>query len=263
MTHQPRKRFGQHFLEDQSVLQEIVGCIHPKASDHLVEIGPGQAALTDYLVGHCEHLDAIEIDRDLIGPLEKRFEHSAFQIHQGDALDFDFTQLVRADEKLRVVGNLPYNISTPLLFHLFDQLNCIEDMHFLLQKEVVERLCAETNSEHYGRLSVMAQYYCQTFFLFEVGPEAFNPPPKVDSAVIRLMPHAQQTLIANDPKTLSLIVREAFNQRRKTLSNSLKRLLTTQELEELGINPKSRAQELSVAEFVAISNFYSDNPKST
>ncbi len=253
--HTPRKRFGQHFLEDQSVLHEIISSINPQPTDHLIEIGPGEAALTEILLEHAGHLDAIEIDRDLVRTLKERFQQAAFKVYEGDVLDFDFTSLVQKSQKLRVVGNLPYNISTPLLFHLFDQLDCIEDMHFLLQKEVVERLCAEPNSQHYGRLSVMAQYHCQTFYLFEVEPEAFNPPPKVDSAVIRLIPHPKDKLTAN-AEALSLVVREAFNQRRKTLANSLKRLMSQAQLNELGINPQCRAQELSVADFVRISDFY-------
>ncbi|HYF98257.1 MAG TPA: 16S rRNA (adenine(1518)-N(6)/adenine(1519)-N(6))-dimethyltransferase RsmA [Coxiellaceae bacterium] len=255
MKHFPRKRFGQHFLVDQFILQSIVRSINTKPNDHLVEIGPGQAALTDYLVKEVQQLDVIEIDRDLIAPLKERFSgYSGFKVHQADALDFDFKSLQTGTKKLRVVGNLPYNISTPLLFHLFDELDCIEDMHFLLQKEVVERLCAPPNDEHYGRLSVMAQYYCQCSYLFEVGPEAFDPPPKVDSAVIRLVPQVENRLVAKDPARLSVIVREAFNQRRKTLANSLKQLISGTQLEELGIDPKRRAQELSVAEFVKISN---------
>lgn len=257
MMHHPRKRFGQHFLEDQSVLQEIVDSIDPKPTDHLVEIGPGLAALTQYLIDRAQTFDAVEIDRDLMVTLQKQFQHSPhFKLHQADALSFNFTSLVKAREKLRVVGNLPYNISTPLLFHLFTQLECIEDMHFLLQKEVVERLCAEPNSSHYGRLSVMAQYFCTNIRLFEVGPDAFNPPPKVDSALIRMVPHAIK-FPAKKWDDLSLIVREAFNQRRKTLANSLKRLVPAAELRDLGIDPSSRAQELSVEDFVRIGNFYS------
>ncbi len=251
----PRKRFGQHFLEDDSVLMNMHTAIHPNPEDHMVEIGPGRAALTQYLVSEVGDFEAVEIDRDLILPLRHLFaEHSHFKLHQVDALSFDFRSLVKDEKKLRIVGNLPYNISTPLLFHLFDQLDVIQDMHFLLQKEVVDRLCAERNDSNYGRLSVMAQYFCSNLNLFEVGPEAFNPPPKVDSAFIRMVPHATPPYPAKNWDTLSLIVRTAFNLRRKTLGNSLKQLVPAAELEKIGIDPQRRPQELSVEEFVKISN---------
>ncbi len=253
-----RKRFGQHFLEDQTVLDEMLNSIAPKANDHLVEIGPGQGALTHYLIDQSQHFDAIEIDRDLVRHLKTLFaDKPYFKLHEADALSFDFRTLRLDKQKLRIVGNLPYNISTPLLFHVFDQLDCIQDLHFLLQKEVVDRLCAAPHSADYGRLSIMAQYYCTNLKLFEVGPEAFDPPPAVTSAFIRMLPRSHSELQALKVQHLSLIVREAFNQRRKTLANALKHLISSAELLELNIDPKRRPQELSVAEFVALSNHYS------
>lgn len=245
-----RKRFGQHFLQDASVLQQIVASIAPKTENHLVEIGPGQGALTDYLIGKTKQLDLIEIDRDLIAILQEKFGDHA-SIYEGDVLAFDFKQL--QGSALRIVGNLPYNISTPLLFHLFDFLDLIKDMHFLLQKEVVDRLTARVGSRQYSRLSVMAQYYCDTATLFLVEPEAFSPPPKVRSALIRLQPK-QRTDQAKDMSVFHKVVREAFQYRRKTLSNSLKKLVSADQLRALGIDPKRRPQELTVEEYVQISN---------
>jgi len=247
----PRKRFGQHFLKDPFYLQRFRMAIAPQADDHLVEIGAGQGALTDYLIGTTQCFDLIEIDRDLIPFLQKKYGHQA-TIHECDVLHFDFHQLYN-DQKLRVVGNLPYNISTPLIFHLFEQLDIIQDMHFLLQKEVVDRLTAEPNTRHYGRLSIMTQFYCTAIALLIVPPAAFSPPPRVISAFVRLLPH-KVPLVVKSKRIFQMIVRKAFNYRRKTLSNSLKRWITADQLIALDINPKKRPQELKVKEYIRISD---------
>lgn len=247
----PRKRFGQHFLKDQQYLRNFAAAIAPQPNDHLVEIGPGRGALTDFLIGTTQQLDIIEIDRDLVPQLVKKYGDRA-TIHEADVLSVDFHRLANK-EKLRVVGNLPYNISTPLLFHLFEQLDVIQDMHFLLQKEVVDRLSAKTGTHDYGRLSVMTQFYCQTYALNRVPPEAFDPPPKVESAFVRLVPHTSP-LSVNSFEQFKSVVREAFNHRRKTLSNSLKGIITADAIQQLDIDPKKRPQELSVEEYIRISN---------
>lgn len=255
MQHQPRKRFGQNFLHDNHVIEKIIRAINPQANQHLVEIGPGLGALTQHLAAKTQQLDIIEIDRDLLPQLNKLAEQrSAITIHHADALKFNFTSLVQQN-KLRVVGNLPYNISTPLLFHLLDQVEVIQDMHFMLQKEVVERLAAQAGEEAYGRLSVMVQYVCQVEYLFTVKPGAFNPAPKVDSAIVRLVPHSTLPTVANDFSFFSQIVLHAFNQRRKTLHNSLKSLMNNQQIQASGIDPSSRPEQLSVADFVRLSNY--------
>ncbi|MBU2708028.1 16S rRNA (adenine(1518)-N(6)/adenine(1519)-N(6))-dimethyltransferase RsmA [Zooshikella marina] len=253
-VHKPRKRFGQNFLHDDQIIQRIVRAINPKLNDHLVEIGPGQGALTQYLVPQCAQIDVIELDRDLIPMLQAMFsQHLHFSVHQGDALKLDFSQL-KKEHPLRVVGNLPYNISTPLLFHLFNFRHLISDMHFMLQKEVVERLAANPGENAYGRLSVMAQYFCKIDNLFIVKPGAFKPAPKVDSAIVRLIPHQSLPYPANDLHLFERVVRSAFNMRRKTLRNALKGMISAEVLTTLGINPSIRAEKLSLAEFVAIAN---------
>ncbi len=251
----PRKRFGQHFLRDQMVLQKIVGAIQPKPDDQLVEIGPGEGALTRYLLPLVEHLVVIEIDRDLIKALEQLFSSQRnLTIHEADALSFNFTELTTAPHKLRIVGNLPYNISTPLLFKLLTHLDAIKDMYFLLQKEVVERLTATVGSKHYGRLGVMTQYFCENTAVFDVDPQAFTPPPKVNSSLIRMIPLITRQQKAQDLTVLSKVVKQAFNYRRKTLTNSLKPLISQNQLVTLNIDPSCRAQELSVDDYVRISN---------
>lgn len=251
--HQPRKRFGQHFLTDISVLQHIANSIAAQKNQHLVEIGPGQGALTETLITHSKQLDVIEIDTDLVRHLQLKFENQAhLHIHQGDALKFDFCSLANK-QPIRVVGNLPYNISTPLLIHLWQQQHCIEDMHFLLQKEIVERLTAAISSSNYSRLTVIAQYYCQTQLLFTVTADAFDPPPKVESAFVYLKP-LQREHKASDIKQFHRLVQIAFNQRRKTISNSLKSIVGREELIRLGIDPSLRPQALSVDDYIKISN---------
>jgi 16S rRNA (adenine1518-N6/adenine1519-N6)-dimethyltransferase len=251
MNHQPRKRFGQNFLRDSAVVRQIVLGIAPKAEDHLVEIGPGQGALTEALLPLCGQLDAVEIDRDLAASLEKTFSADArFRLHRADALKFRFCAL-STGEKLRIVGNLPYNISTPLLFHLFAQAECIEDMHFMLQKEVVDRLCAAPGDKSYGRLGIMAQYYCRADSLFEVSPESFYPQPQVTSAVVRLAPHETRPVDV-EPEPLGHVVAAAFSQRRKTLRNALKHLFDDGEIRSLGIDPKARAETLGLEAYARL-----------
>ena len=257
--HRARKRFGQNFLHDSGVVRHIVNSIAPRADDHLVEIGPGQGALTAPLLATGCRLDAVELDRDLGPPLSQRFGASAgFRLHQGDALRFDFASLAEPGERLRIVGNLPYNISTPLLFHLLGQLARIRDMHFMLQLEVVQRLAALPGDKRYGRLGVMVQYHCSVENLFTVPPEAFSPRPKVHSAVVRLRPHDALPAVAREPAMLDQVVRQAFAQRRKTLRNALKALLHAADLEQLGIDPLARPETLTPLQFVTIANRLSE-----
>ncbi len=221
-----------------------------------MEIGPGLGAITEPLLDACGQLDVVELDRDLVARLEQRFgNHNDFRIHSGDALKFDFCSLMNEDgEKLRLVGNLPYNISTPLLFHLMDQLDCIKDIHCMLQKEVVDRMSAQPGSRHYGRLSIMLQYHCQIIHLFNVAPGAFKPAPKVDSAVAQLVPHPTPPVKVSDKKIFAKTVNQAFSQRRKTLRNCLKNYLTIEEIESAGIDPGVRPERVTLEEFARLSN---------
>ena len=260
MKHIPRKRFGQNFLHDQNVIQRIVQNIQPRPGQHLVEIGPGQGAMTAPLLEALGEMDVVELDRDLIEPLQNKLASiGKLHIHQADALRFDFCALSNnsgdnSASKLRVVGNLPYNISTPLLFHLMEQSACIEDMHFMLQKEVVERLVAKPGNKDYGRLGIMLSYYCEAQMLFVVGPGAFNPPPKIDSAIVRLVPYATPPVELKQPELLGLVVKAAFAQRRKTLRNNLKKLMDATTIENLGIDPGIRAEQLTLEEFARLAN---------
>jgi 16S rRNA (adenine1518-N6/adenine1519-N6)-dimethyltransferase len=258
MKHQPRKRFGQHFLHDQSVIQKIIASLQIKAHDQFVEIGPGLGALTKHVLPLVKQLQVVELDRDVIPELKNNCAGlGELIVHHADALRFDFTQLATPQNPIRLVGNLPYNISTPLLFHLLAQAPAIHDMHFMLQKEVVDRIVAQPAEDAYGRLSVMVQYYCQTEALFMVKPGAFNPPPKVDSAVLRIIPYNKPLYVAKNLKTFAEIVRLAFNQRRKTLRNSLNSLVKTEQWQQLAIDPKLRAEQLTVQQYVQIANFIS------
>ncbi|NYS60212.1 16S rRNA (adenine(1518)-N(6)/adenine(1519)-N(6))-dimethyltransferase RsmA [Vreelandella salicampi] len=253
--HRARKRFGQNFLRDPGIIGRIIRAIGPRDGDRLVEIGPGQGALTEPLIEETGKLEVIELDRDLIPGLRVQFfNYPEFVIHEGDALAFDFAALKGDGPALRVVGNLPYNISTPLIVHLLEAEDAVADMHFMLQKEVVERLAAEPGGPDWGRLSVMAQYYCQVEQLFIVPPEAFVPRPKVDSAIVRLTPHATLPHTAHDTTLLFALVKQAFGQRRKTLRNNLKGRVDADTLEVLGIDPGRRPQTLTVEEFVRIAN---------
>ncbi|MHB0776370.1 16S rRNA (adenine(1518)-N(6)/adenine(1519)-N(6))-dimethyltransferase RsmA [Halomonas sp. WWR20] len=265
-AHRARKRFGQNFLRDVGIISRIVRAIHPRPDERLVEIGPGQGALTEPLLEATGHLEVVELDRDLIPGLRVQFfNYPGFVIHEGDALKFDFSALAAQGEgeykRLRVVGNLPYNISTPLIFHLLQTRDAIHDMHFMLQKEVVERLAAEPGGADWGRLSVMAQYYCRVESLFIVPPEAFTPRPKVDSAIVRLVPHTQLPSPAHDEALFATLVREAFGQRRKTLRNNLKERIEAATLERLGIDPGRRPQTLTVEELVRIANHLAGEAK--
>ena len=249
--HVPRKRFGQHFLVDREAIARIVCAIDPRYEDHIVEIGPGLGALTAPLLERVGHLHVVELDRDLSEHLRERYPAGRLAVHQADALRFDFSAL---PAPLRVVGNLPYNISTPLLFHLADAATRCKDLHFMLQHEVVERMIANPADSEYGRLSVMLQYRFRLERLFSVPPGSFRPPPKVHSAVVRLVPRPLSELDALDEAGFSKVVARAFSMRRKTLRNNLSGLISASELEVLGIDPGERAQTLSVAAFVTIAN---------
>jgi len=253
--HKARKRFGQNFLTDEHVINRIVTSIGLQANDKLVEIGPGQAALTRELLPLVDELNVIELDRDLIPGLETlRAMYPGMSIHSTDALKFDFSSLVKGDEKLRVVGNLPYNISTPLIFHLLKQSSIIRDMHFMLQKEVVQRMAAVPGDGQNGRLTIMVQYRCKVENLFIVPPESFSPRPKVDSAIVRLTPYETLPFPANNEQTLATLVTQAFSQRRKTLRNCVKKLLSAEQIESVDIDPSRRPETLSVEEFVSLAN---------
>ena len=254
MTHKARKRFGQNFLHDPLTIQRIVRAIDPKPGQRLVEIGPGQGAITLPLLRACRHLDVIELDRDLIQPLaEKAASVGELVIHQEDALRFDFASLAGGD-KLRTVGNLPYNISTPLLFHLIEQSDAIQDMHFMLQKEVIDRMAATPGSGDYGRLSVMIQYHCKVEPLFRVGPGAFKPAPKVQSGFTRLVPWPELPFPVIDTNCLTRLVRQAFSQRRKTLRNALKSLLSEHSIRATGTDPSTRPENVSVEQYAALAD---------
>lgn len=260
--HQARKRFGQNFLHDPGVIERIVRSINPRPDDAIVEIGPGLGALTEEILAVNPRLQVVELDRDLIPVLRtKFFNYPEFRIHEADALKFDFSQLV-TDRPLRIIGNLPYNISTPLIFHLLGQAGVVQDMHFMLQKEVVQRLAAVPGDNNYGRLGIMAQYFCSVQPLFEVGPGAFRPAPKVDSAIVRLVPHATLPHPAKDLSILQSVVRTAFNARRKTLRKALGGLVSVAQLQSLGIDDGLRPENLALADYVAIADLLADD-KST
>ena len=256
--HQTRKRFGQNFLHDTRVIEKIVRAVNPRHDDTVIEIGPGLAALTAPLIREVQQLTVVELDRDLAQGLPGRVPYpERLNIIQADALKFDFASL-STDKPLRIVGNLPYNISTPLLFHLLNYGDLIADMHFMLQKEVVERITAEPNNKSYGRLTVILQYYCDTQYLFEVPPGAFNPPPKVTSAVFRLVPHRVKPVLAHNEAQFAALVAHVFTQRRKTLRNSLKGRLDDTGFAQAGVDAMARPENLSLAQFVALANHLND-----
>lgn len=253
--HQARKRFGQNFLVDHQVIDKIIAAIAPKPEQNIIEIGPGRGAITEPILAKCPSLKVVELDRDLVPLLKEKFiGYPDFQIHQGDALKIDFCQFYQPGRAMRIIGNLPYNISTPLIFHLLGFSQQIEDMHFMLQKEVVDRLAASPGDKNYGRLSVMVQYYSSVQPLFSVPSTAFRPAPKVESAIVRLLPYSQPPHPANDLKLLAKLVRASFQQRRKTMRNTLKYMLDASQLEQLDIDISLRPQNLSVADFVHLSN---------
>jgi 16S rRNA (adenine1518-N6/adenine1519-N6)-dimethyltransferase len=251
--HRARKRFGQHFLHDQGVIARIIAAIAPQPGVRLVEIGPGLGALTGPLLARLGRLEVVEIDRDVIPRLiASAAGQGELIVHEADALKFDFSTLAAAGEKLRVCGNLPYNISTPLLFHLLESSAVITDMHFMLQKEVVARMAAPPDCGDYGRLTVMLQTHCTVTRLFDVGPGAFRPPPRVDSAIVRLVPHATPPFEVADRRRFAAVVLAAFSQRRKTLRNSVSGLVGPAGFEAAGIDPGRRAE--TPAEFACLAN---------
>ncbi len=255
--YKARKHFGQHFLHDFNIIQKIIQVINPKKEDFMIEIGPGLGAITVPLLEYVNHLHVIEVDREIIPLLQKKIHHlEKLTIHQKDALRFDFHPLAQ-QQKLRIVGNLPYNISTPLLFHLLEQREIIHDMYFMLQREIVDRIVAQHNTEHYGRLSVVIQYFFQCRKLFTISPQSFSPAPKVYSAFMQLVPYqiAEQPHTTRDIMLFAEVVRLAFNQRRKTIHNSLKSLLDGHAWQALNIDPNLRAENLSVKDYVNITNY--------
>jgi 16S rRNA (adenine1518-N6/adenine1519-N6)-dimethyltransferase len=253
--HTPRKRFGQHFLHDKHIIQRLVNVISPQPGQHIVEIGPGQGALTVPILKLIHEMDVIELDRDLIPALTSRCkEHGTLHIHEADALVFDYLQLIKNSQQLRLVGNLPYNISTPLIFHLLKFTPHIIDMHFMLQKEVVDRLAAKAGEEAHGRLGIMVQYHCDVASLFDVPPGAFYPPPQVNSSIVRLIPYQTIPHHAHDYTHFANIVKQAFSQRRKTLRNSLKSFLSDDDWKRVDIDPHLRPEELNVEDYVKLSN---------
>ncbi|HSI25053.1 MAG TPA: 16S rRNA (adenine(1518)-N(6)/adenine(1519)-N(6))-dimethyltransferase RsmA [Methylotenera sp.] len=252
MRHIAKKRFGQNFLTDQAIIASLIDAINPQKVETIVEIGPGLGALTKPLIKKIDHLHVVEIDRDIVSWMQKEYISSNITIHNVDALKFDFGQL---GNHLRVTGNLPYNISTPILFHLLDNLTHITDMHFMLQKEVVERMVAMPSTPAYGRLSVMLQYHLSMEYLITVPPEAFEPAPKVESAFVRCVPHAVKPYIAQNYDLFYKVVLAAFGQRRKTIRNTLKDFLNDDDFAQLNLNAQLRAENLTVKDFVHISNF--------
>ena len=259
MSHRPRKRFGQHFLHDPQCVAKIVAAIDPKPDDPIVEIGPGQGVLTRPLLERVDRLHAIELDRDLIVDLLRRLPTDRLVLHEGDALAFDFAALVSPGQRLRIVGNLPYNISTPLLFKLLQQRERIRDMVFLLQREVVQRMVAAPGTKQYGRLTVMLSMYADIEHLFDIGPGAFKPPPKVWSSVVRVSPRAEPRSEIFSPEMFAKIVAGVFSKRRKTLANGLKPWLSRDDIANLGIDPGVRGERLAPEVFAAIANLAAEN----
>lgn len=259
MKHIAKKRFGQNFLTDQSIITSLIDAINPKLDEIIVEIGPGLGALTKPLLAKINHLNVVEIDRDIVSWMQNEYQKPAYaqniiDVHNIDVLKFDFKTL---GNHIRVVGNLPYNISTPILFHLLENLACITDMHFMLQKEVVDRMVAVPSTPEYGRLSVMLQYYLQMEYLITVPPESFEPAPKVESAFVRCVPHVTTPYVAEDVSLFSKIVLSAFGQRRKTIRNTLKDFLNDHDFIALNLDSQLRAENLSTQQFVSISNYVS------
>jgi 16S rRNA (adenine1518-N6/adenine1519-N6)-dimethyltransferase len=252
MQHRPRKRFSQNFLTDDAVIASIVQAIAPRSGERLVEIGPGLGALTRPLAALVQPLHVVEIDRDLAAKLRRDFDPAVLIVHEADALAFDFASL---GPGLRVAGNLPYHISTPLLFHLRESAHALRDIHAMLQKEVVDRIVAKPGSSEYGRLSVMLQYRFEVEVLLDVPSAAFRPEPKVESAVMRMIPRAAEALRARDERALEDTVASAFSHRRKTLRNTLGKVLSAADFSAVGVDPQARAQTLSVDDFVRIANY--------
>ncbi len=254
-TEPAKKHLGQHFLHERGIISKIVQAVDPQPGDRLVEIGPGQGAITFPLLDRHGELTVIEFDRDLIFPLtEAARAHGTLEVIHRDVLAVDFTALTGGEGQIRLVGNLPYNLSSPILFHALEHAAAIRDMHFMLQKEVVDRMAAGPGSKVYGRLGVMLQAYCHVTALFDVPPGAFRPPPKVDSAVVRLVPRAPGTIGIVDADKFAAVVRDAFGQRRKTLRNALSKLCDGAAIEAAGIRPDARAEQIEVTDFVRLAN---------
>jgi 16S rRNA (adenine1518-N6/adenine1519-N6)-dimethyltransferase len=254
MKHVAKKKFGQNFLKDSSIIHAIIQSIQPLQNDLLVEIGPGLGALTKPLLEKTKHLFAIELDRDIVNWMQNQYSKNNITIFNEDVLNFNFHQF---DKKIRIVGNLPYNISTPILFKCIEDIKIITDLHFMLQKEVVDRMIAAPSSSEYGRLSVMLQYYFAMEHLVHVPKESFDPEPKVESSFVRLIPYDNYPFVANNIDQFGKIVKEAFSQRRKTIRNTLKNFMSANDFENIDINPQLRAENLSVSDFVKISNYLS------
>ena len=261
LGHQAKKRFGQNFLHNDAVISDIIDAINPEPGENLVEIGPGLGALTEPVIERAKKLSVVELDRDLA----KRLRHHPFlaphlTIYETDALSFDFAQLATDNKPLRIFGNLPYNISTPLIFHLLTFKDKVQDMHFMLQKEVVQRMAAGPHCKAYGRLSIMTQSQCEVIPVMEIGPEAFKPAPKVDSAIVRLIPHSDIKNPVKEISALNTICLAAFNQRRKTIRNSFKNLISVAQLESLNIDANLRPENLTLDDYIMLANFIVDNP---
>lgn len=253
--HKARKRFGQNFLVDDSIIFQIIHSIMPTPGEALVEIGPGLGAMTRPLLKAAKKMTVIELDRDLIAYLRSL---AGLTVINEDVLKVDLSQLSPEGIKLRVVGNLPYNISTPIIFHLLTSVDMIDDMHFMLQKEVIDRMAAQPGDSSFGRLSIMVQRYCEVVPLLEIPPESFDPAPKVMSQFVRLIPYNGNPYGIKDDKQFFDVVKEAFSMKRKMLRNNLKPLMTEDEIEALGIDPRIRAENLHIADFVKLSNYLSE-----
>ena len=262
LGHQAKKRFGQNFLHNDAVISDIIDAINPEPGENLIEIGPGLGALTEPVVERAGKLSVVELDRDLAHRLRHHpFIATSLTIFETDALKFDFSQLVSDEANaLRIFGNLPYNISTPLIFHLLTFKDQVKDMHFMLQKEVVQRMAASPHCKAYGRLSIMTQYQCEVIPVMEIGPEAFTPAPKVDSAIVRLIPHKTIKNPVKDINALNIVCLAAFNQRRKTIRNGFKKLISVEQLASLGIDETLRPENLTLDNFITLANFITDNP---
>ena len=261
LGHQAKKRFGQNFLHNDAIISQIVDAINPEPNENLVEIGPGLGALTEPVIERAGDISVVELDRDLAHRLRHHpFIAKHLTIYEQDALKFDFASLASDDRPLRIFGNLPYNISTPLIFHLLTFKDKVKDMHFMLQKEVVERMASGHNCKAFGRLSIMTQYQCQVMPVMEIGPEAFMPPPKVDSAIVRLIPHKTIKNPVKDLKALNHVCLTAFNQRRKTIRNSFKKLIPVEQLIALDLDPTLRPENLALDDYIKLANFITDNP---
>lgn len=256
VIHVPRKRFGQHFLTDLSVVQRIIDAVNIQETDHILEIGPGGGVLTERILNQGCLLDAVELDRDLIHTLSHRFKDvRRFKLHQADILKFDLASISSDGSKdLRIVGNLPYNISTPLIFKLMEDSKNIKDMHFMLQKDMIKRMTTEHGSKAWGRLTVMLQYLCKTEYLFDVSSESFFPPPKVESAIIRLIPYKIRPYEAKNYERFQYLVRKVFSMRRKTLRNSLKGIMDPLEIEKIGLSSNIRPEQMNISDFIKLSN---------